>query len=60
MIPVGGQYSILIFFTAIGWVRRQVLMSRSNPDLLLAVAAGVVVVYDWGKQDIVRKLLTFL
>jgi hypothetical protein len=36
------------------------VMSRSNLDLRFAVAVGVVVVYDWGEQDIVWKLLTFL
>jgi hypothetical protein len=35
-------------------------MSRSNIDLHFAVAAGVVVVYDWGEQDIVPNLLPFL
>jgi hypothetical protein len=29
------------------------VMSRSNLDLRFAVAVGVVVVYDWGEQDIV-------
>jgi hypothetical protein len=35
-------------------------MSQSNIDLHFAVAAGVVVVYDWGEQDVVLKLLPFL
>jgi hypothetical protein len=38
----------------------QLWMSRSNNDLHFAVAAGVVVVYDWGEQDVVLKLLPFL
>jgi hypothetical protein len=35
-------------------------MSRFNIDLHFAVAAGVVVVYDWGEQDVVLSLLPFL
>jgi hypothetical protein len=35
------------------------MISRSNLNLHLAVAAGVVVVYDWGEQDVVLKLLPF-
>jgi hypothetical protein len=31
-----------------------------NNDLHFAVAAGVVVAYDWGEQDVVLKLLLFL
>jgi hypothetical protein len=38
----------------------QLVMSQSNIDLHFAVAAGVVVVYDWGEQDVVLKLLPFL
>jgi hypothetical protein len=38
----------------------QSVMSRSNLHLHLAVAAGVVVVYDWGEQDVVLSLLPFL
>jgi hypothetical protein len=38
----------------------QSAMSRSNNDLHFAVAAGVVMVYDWGEQDVVLKLLPFL
>jgi hypothetical protein len=38
----------------------QSVMSRSNINLHFAVAAGVVVVYDWGEQDVVLKLLPFL
>jgi hypothetical protein len=38
----------------------QLVMSRSNIDLHFAVAAGVVVVYDWGEQDVNMKLLPFL
>jgi hypothetical protein len=38
----------------------QLAMSRSNNDLHFAVVAGVVVVYDWGEQDVVLKLLPFL
>jgi hypothetical protein len=37
----------------------QLVMSRSNNDLHFAVAAGVVVVYDWGEQDVVLILLPF-
>jgi hypothetical protein len=37
-----------------------VSLVMSNPNLLFAVAAGVVVIYDWGEQVIVWKLLTFL
>jgi hypothetical protein len=35
-------------------------MSRSNNNLHFAVAAGVVVVYDWGEQDFALILLPFL
>jgi hypothetical protein len=38
----------------------QLVMSRSNNDSHFAVAAGVVVVYDWGEQDVVLILLPFL
>jgi hypothetical protein len=38
----------------------QTVMSRSNISLHFAVAAGVVVVYDWGEQDVVLNLLPFL
>jgi hypothetical protein len=38
----------------------QLVMSRSNNDLHFAGAAGVVVVYDWGEQDVVLILLPFL
>jgi hypothetical protein len=38
----------------------QLVMSQSNIDLHFAVAAGVVVVYDWGEQDVVLILLPFL
>jgi hypothetical protein len=38
----------------------QSVMSRFNIDLHFAVAAGVVVVYDWGEQDVVLSLLSFL
>ena len=38
----------------------QSVMCRSNIDLHFAVAAGIVVVYDWGEQGIVLKLLPFL
>jgi hypothetical protein len=38
----------------------QSVMSRSNIDLHFPVAAGVVVVYDWGEQDVVLNLLPFL
>jgi hypothetical protein len=38
----------------------QLVMSRSNIDLHFAVAAGVVVVYDWGEQAVVPNLLLFL
>jgi hypothetical protein len=38
----------------------QLVMSRSNNDLHFAVAAGVVVVYDWGEQDVVLILLPLL
>jgi hypothetical protein len=38
----------------------QLVMSRSNIDLHFAVAAGVVVVYDWGEWDVVLQLLPFL
>jgi hypothetical protein len=38
----------------------QLMMSQSNIDLHFAVAAGVVVAYDWGEQDIDLKLLPFL
>jgi hypothetical protein len=31
----------------------QLVMSRSNINLHFAVAAGVVVVYDWGEQAVV-------
>jgi hypothetical protein len=38
----------------------QSVMSRSNIDLHFAVAAGFVMIYDWGEQDVVMKLLPFL
>jgi hypothetical protein len=38
----------------------KLVMSRSNNDLHFAVAAGVVVVYDWGEQAVVPNLLPFL
>jgi hypothetical protein len=38
----------------------QLAMSRSNIDLHFAVAAGAVVVYDWGEWDVVLQLLLFL
>jgi hypothetical protein len=38
----------------------QLVMSQSNIDLHFAVAAGVVVVYDSGEQDVVPNLLPFL
>jgi hypothetical protein len=38
----------------------QLVMSRSNLNMHLAVVASVVVVYDWGEQDVVLKLLPFL
>jgi uncharacterized membrane protein YraQ (UPF0718 family) len=38
----------------------QLVIFRSNNDLHLAVATGVVVVYDWGEQDAVLILLPFL
>jgi hypothetical protein len=38
----------------------QLVMSRSNIDFHCAVAAGIVVVYDWGEQDIALNLLPFL
>jgi hypothetical protein len=38
----------------------QLVMSQSNISLHFTVAAGVVVVYDWGEQDIVLILLPFL
>jgi hypothetical protein len=40
----------------------QLVMSQSNIDLHFAVAAGVVVVYDWGEWDVqvVPQLLQFL
>jgi hypothetical protein len=38
----------------------QFVMARSNIDLHFPVATGVVVVYDWGEQDVVLKLLPFL
>jgi hypothetical protein len=36
------------------------VMSRSNIDLHFAGAAAVVIVYDWGEQNAVLKLLSFL
>jgi hypothetical protein len=38
----------------------QSVMSRSNTDLHFAVATSVVLVYDWGEQDVVLSLLPFL
>jgi hypothetical protein len=38
----------------------QLVMSRSNNDLHFPVAAGIVVAYDWGEQDVDLKLLLFL
>jgi hypothetical protein len=38
----------------------QLVMSRSDIDLHFAVAAGVVVVYDWGEQNDDLNLLPFL
>jgi hypothetical protein len=38
----------------------QSVMPRSINDLHLAVAASVVVVYDWGEQAVVPNLLPFL
>jgi hypothetical protein len=35
-------------------------MSRFNINLRFVVAAGIVVVYDWGEQDVVLSLLPFL
>jgi hypothetical protein len=37
----------------------QFVMSQSNISLHFTVAAGVVVVYDWGEQDVVLILLPF-
>jgi hypothetical protein len=38
----------------------QSVMTQSNIDLHFAVVAGVVVVYDWGEQDVALNLLSFL
>jgi hypothetical protein len=38
----------------------QSVMSRSNISLHFAVAATVVVVYDWGEQDVFLNPLSFL
>jgi hypothetical protein len=38
----------------------QLVMCRCNNDLHFAVAGGVVVVYDWGEQDVAMILLPFL
>jgi hypothetical protein len=38
----------------------ELVMFPSNNGLHIAVAAGVMVVYDWGEQDIVPNLLPFL
>jgi hypothetical protein len=38
----------------------QSVMSQSNIDLHFAVAAGVVVIYDWGEQDVFLILMPFL
>jgi hypothetical protein len=38
----------------------QLVMSRSDIDLHFAVAAGVVVVYEWGEQNDDLNLLPFL
>jgi hypothetical protein len=48
-----------IFFSYWEGLSYQLVMSQSNIDLHFAVAAGVVVVYDWGEQDVL-KLLPFL
>jgi hypothetical protein len=59
MIPFGGRTLMHKFFLAIGQVRRQ-SDDIFNLNLHLAVAAGVVVIYDWGEQDVVLNLLPFL
>jgi hypothetical protein len=52
-------YQCGCFFSYWVGLSYQSVTSRSNIDLHFAVAAGVVVVYDWGKQDVVLKLLPF-
>jgi hypothetical protein len=49
-----------VFYSHWTGLSYQLVMSRSNIDLHFAVAAGVVVAYDWGEQDADLKLLPFL
>jgi hypothetical protein len=49
-----------VFFSYWIGLSSQSVMSRSNIDLHFAVAAFVMVVYDWGEQDVVLNLLPFL
>jgi hypothetical protein len=61
MIPVCGRILMgKCFFSYWIGLSYQSAISRSNISLHLAVAAGVVVLYDWGEQDVVLKLLPFL
>jgi hypothetical protein len=48
----------LVYSYWTGW-SYQSLTSRFKIDLHFAVAAGVVVAYDWGEWDVVLQLLPF-
>jgi hypothetical protein len=48
---------LLSYWTGLSY---QLVMFRSDIDLHFAVAAGVVVVYDWGEQNDDLNLLPFL
>jgi hypothetical protein len=48
------------FFSYWTGLSHQLVMSQSNIDLHFAVAASIVVVYDWGEQDVVPNPLPFL
>jgi hypothetical protein len=51
---------VRLFFSYWKGLSYQLVTSQSNIDLHFAVAAGVVVVYDWGEQDVALILLPFL
>jgi hypothetical protein len=53
-------YQCDYFLQLLEWFVIRLVMSRSYIDLHFAVAAGVVVVYDWGEWDVVLHLLPFL
>jgi hypothetical protein len=54
--PYLGAQLFLTYWTSVLY---QSVMFRSDIDLHFAVTASVVVVYDWGEQDVLN-LLPFL